>query len=416
MPETFPEVPLKRVCEIRLGKMLQPNPVSPHDVRVRYLKAGHLASLPISASEFPEMWASSADVKQYAVEAGDVIIAEGGDVGRTAFVPDMDQPTIIQNSLHRLRAPSDRLRFIRYVLGVLHDSGVLADVCNRSTIMHLTTEKLGAIRVPHPPRSLCMTIVDYLDRETARIDALRMAKRRLVAKLDERVDVLIARTLVRYDEFRVPLGRLPCVLQTGPFGTQLHADDYVDGGIPVINPSNLIDGGLVADFKVSVDTDTAARLSAHRLSAGDVVLARRGELGRAAVADASAEGWLCGTGCLSVRFSKGSIDPCYLPFAFLDRRIAAHLAVHSVGSTMGNINTRVVSGLPVVMPPVSLQSEVAEELSAKVAGVSDVIARLNRSVALLAERREALITAAVTGQLDVTREAPSAPEEALKPA
>ena len=77
-------------------------------------------------------------------------------------------------------------------------------------------------------------------------------------------------------------------VQTGPFGSQLHAGDYVDGGVPIINPSHLSDGSIRPD--VSVSPATAARLQRHRFEVGDVVFGRRGELGRCAVVSAFERG------------------------------------------------------------------------------------------------------------------------------
>src|SRR5699024_10960872 len=88
-----------------------------------------------------------------------------------------------------------------------------------------------------------------------------------------------------------PLGQLPrgwkyarlrsieCDVQTGPFGSQLHAEDYINGAWPVVNPANIHANGLVADPSVTVDDEVRDRLSSHILRKGDVVFARRGELG-----------------------------------------------------------------------------------------------------------------------------------------
>ena len=82
---------------------------------------------------------------------------------------------------------------------------------------------------------------------------------------------------------------------TGPFGSALHKSDYVDNGIPVINPANIRDG-LILPVKM-VSEDTRKRLSNYVLHSGDFIIGRRGEMGRAAIVTAEEDGWLCGTGC-----------------------------------------------------------------------------------------------------------------------
>ncbi len=72
-------------------------------------------------------------------------------------------------------------------------------------------------------------------------------------------------------------------LQTGPFGSQLHADEYMEGGRPVVNPSNMQNAVIVPDDTCTVDRNTVDRLQRHTLECGDIVIARRGQLGRCAI-------------------------------------------------------------------------------------------------------------------------------------
>ena len=182
-------------------------------------------------------------------------------------------------------------------------------------------------------------IADYLDRETARLDALVAAKERVLGLLAEKRRALITRAVTRGLDPRAPLrdsgipwfGEIPAhwkvvqlkfasiSLQTGPFGSQLHAEDYVTCGTPVVNPSHLAGGRIHADGRVSVDEATADRLAVHHLSLGDVVFARRGEMGRCGVVEPANVGWLCGTGSIRVRLRRDSAVPYYLAFC-LPRR------------------------------------------------------------------------------------------------
>ncbi|MGE8397724.1 MAG: restriction endonuclease subunit S, partial [Comamonas sp.] len=93
-------------------------------------------------------------------------------------------------------------------------------------------------------------------------------------------------------------------VSTGPFGSLIHQSDYVNGGVPLVNPSHMIDGRIVADSSVSLSIEMAASLDSYRLSAGDIVMARRGEVGRAALVTEAEDGWLCGTGSFVLRFTS----------------------------------------------------------------------------------------------------------------
>jgi type I restriction enzyme, S subunit len=108
-----------------------------------------------------------------------------------------------------------------------------------------------------------------------------------------------------------PTFRITAAIQTGPFGSQLHESDYVEGGIPLVNPAHIIDGRVVPDEQSTVDEATASRLTRHQLRTGDIIMGRRGEIGRCSVISAREHGWICGTGSLVVR----PIDGCSNYFA-----------------------------------------------------------------------------------------------------
>lgn len=149
-------------------------------------------------------------------------------------------------------------------------------------------------------------------------------------------------------------------IQTGPFGTQLHASDYVPEGVPSIMPSDLRDNRIDTKSISRIREDDAERLSVYRVQLGDVVYSRRGDVERRSLIRRAEVGWLCGTGCLRVRFGPKGLDP-YFGAAYLgspDSR--AWVVRHAVGATMPNLNTSILGSLPVVVPPAVLQAQYAE--------------------------------------------------------
>jgi len=152
-------------------------------------------------------------------------------------------------------------------------------------------------------------------------------------------------------------------IQTGPFGSQLHASDYTATGIPVVMPVNLVDGGISEQSIARISEDMAKRLTRHQLKPGDIVFSRRGDVTRFALASEKETGWLCGTGCLKV--SVGNPTMAIAPF------IAAVLAApeskewlvrHAVGATMPNLNTEILGGVPVTLQPLEEQHVIADIL------------------------------------------------------
>ncbi len=153
------------------------------------------------------------------------------------------------------------------------------------------------------------------------------------------------------------LGRL----QTGPFGSSLHRSDYVRGETPVINPRHLRDYGVHPSSKVTVDAETVARLSSFTLATGDVILGRRGEMGRCALVGDRESGWLLGTGSLALRPNAG-VSAAYLTWVLRTPRTVRTLEGESVGTTMTNLNQKILLGLPVPLAPAAEQLRVTQEI------------------------------------------------------
>ncbi len=152
-------------------------------------------------------------------------------------------------------------------------------------------------------------------------------------------------------------------IQTGPFGSQLHASDYVTEGIPVVMPVNIIDGYVSIDKIARVLSKDTSRLHKHKLSAGDVVFSRRGDVDKYAFVTEKEEGWLCGTGCLKVRCNSRN-DSRFISYQLGLRDRKEWLRNHAVGTTMPNLNTTILSNLPIILPDLLTQTRITAILSA----------------------------------------------------
>jgi len=162
-------------------------------------------------------------------------------------------------------------------------------------------------------------------------------------------------------------------VQTGPFGSQLHAADYVSDGVPSIMPQNIGDNRVVRDGIARISAGDAQRLSRYLVRPGDIVYSRRGDVERRALIRDAEDGWLCGTGCLRVRFGGGYIDPTFASYYLGDARVREWVVRHAHGATMPNLNTGILSALPFVEPPPPEQRAIAHIL-----GTLDDKIELNR--------------------------------------
>lgn len=151
--------------------------------------------------------------------------------------------------------------------------------------------------------------------------------------------------------------------KTGPFGSALHQSDYVESGVPVINPMQIMDGKIVSTPSMAVTEAAARKLSEFLLSAGDLIIGRRGEMGRCAMVRPEQHGWLCGTGSMIIRTGP-SVEGRFVRCVLSSPPVIAAIENASVGSTMINLNQATLGNLLVSLPPTLAEQEaIAEALS-----------------------------------------------------
>lgn len=156
------------------------------------------------------------------------------------------------------------------------------------------------------------------------------------------------------------LGEIAERIQIGPFGTQLHQEDYIEGGIPLVNPTHIVGGRIVPNNSLSVSIAKHEALAEYHLDVGDVLMGRRGEMGRCAVVGDAEKGFLCGTGSLFIRPNFKKILPGYLYRVLSSDSAKAVFERASQGATMPNLNKRIVGDFKIGVAPLSLQKQFVE--------------------------------------------------------
>lgn len=170
-------------------------------------------------------------------------------------------------------------------------------------------------------------------------------------------------------------------VQTGPFGSQLHASDYQDEGTPVVMPQDLIDGRISTRSIAKVGQSHVLRMPQHVLRRGDIVFSRRGDVARFAIVNEREEGWICGTGCLRIRLNSHEVLSDYLRHFLSLSSTKAWLEHHSRGVTMANTNTSTLRELPLRYPSVDVQRRICSILDK-----ADAIRRKRQEAIALTEQ------------------------------
>lgn len=182
------------------------------------------------------------------------------------------------------------------------------------------------------------------------------------------------------------LGDISKNIQTGPFGSQLHQSDYSECGIPVVMPKDLVGGKISEESIARVDKTHVERLCRHKIEVGDILYSRRGDVGRCAHVTKKEEGWLCGTGCLRVTIDSEKADSRFVFFQLQHPDTVGWVEKHAVGATMLNLNTTILSSVPIRLPALEIQKRIADILSA----YDDLIENNQRQIKLLEEAAQRL--------------------------
>jgi type I restriction enzyme S subunit len=292
-------------------------------------------------------------------------------------------------------------RFVRYWLEHLKPD--LMAITRSNTQANLNADQVGNLAFPFTPILVQRLIADYLDRQTARIDALIAAKRRMEELLEERWQGLLETTIQALLE-RFGDTRLKYVCREIVVGIVVTPSAwYADSGIPAIRGMNVSPGVISQEDLVYLSPEGDALHPKSRLGTGDVVVVRTGQAGAAAVVPPEFHGW----NCIDLVIIRPSADysPHFLEHVLNSDWMQKHVAEHSVGTIQSHFNVGAASVVPVPQAPRAEQDAAAERLGVERMRVKRLLDAVRGQILLLRERREALITAAVRGESDLSEAA-----------
>lgn len=204
-------------------------------------------------------------------------------------------------------------------------------------------------------------------------------------------------------------------LSTGPFGSALHKRDYVQGGIPLINPMHIdMEKAIITPSdNARISPETAERLSAYKLSIGDIVIARRGEMGRAATITEKEQGWLCGTGSFFLHFSSLFFNDYFINFIHTPYS-KKQLGGTAVGTTMCNLNHKILSDLLIPIPPLTEQKRIVSQIEVLFAEVDKIDKDSADLESALSLAKQKVLDLAIRGKLVPQNTADEPASELLK--
>ncbi|MEH0406440.1 restriction endonuclease subunit S [[Kitasatospora] papulosa] len=414
-------IPLKRVARVQYG-LGQPPKLSDHGIpilRATNITRGKITETDLLRAKLEDLPTERAPL----LAEGEILVVRSG-----AYTGDSARVTgkwVGSAPGYDLRL-TPQLVDSRYLAHSLLSSAALDQMklaSSRAAQPHLNAEELGGVQLWIPPLDEQRRIADFLDAETARIDKLLELRHAQEAKLTERSYASVSEILLP-EILTQPLGQWPwtwlpdmphhrplvrlgyvCRLQSG---LTVDGKRDISGDVvtrPYLRVANVQAGSVALDnvSEVTVPREIADRST---LRPGDVLMTEGGDLdklGRGTVWRGELPGCLHQNHVFALRPEPDRLDGDYL--ALMTRTLHGRSYFESTGTKTTNLastNSSKIMSFPIPLPNVALQRELSRQAQGSLDSVGAAIRLLGTQRALLVERREAFITAAVTGQFDVS--------------
>lgn len=338
------------------------------------------------------------------IREGDLVVTIGPSYGKVMVVPNnLDGANLTQGTARVATASSDQTRFIFWAL----QSQLARDFWDVSTggatFKALNLEPLSRTPIPLLPLNEQRRIADFLDAQVSLLDRAMALRQQQQALLEERRWSCFLEDVG--DAQAVPLRRVVTFMTDGPFGSAFTSADYADNGAAVIRLGNIGFAEYRSQHQVFIPETLWRGFPRCHVRAGDLLVASLGDpknhAGRACVAPNMGAALVKGK-CFCVRVDESLAWCDYIALMLSSPTGANLLSVETRGATRGMINLDILRSVTIPLPPRQRQEEIARRTRVEWEHVKRLSDLMAQSEALLLERKRALITAAVTGQFDVT--------------
>ncbi len=420
IPKDWISTQVKYGYTVVLGKMLQTTPKSNSDLLKPYLKAQNVQPSGIDLTNVGLMWFSFDERKRLLLKKKDILVSEGGDVGRAAIWNNEIEECYIQNAINRVRPRyNNDSRFFYYWINYLKSTDFINIICNKATIAHYTADKLQGSPLILPSALEQIQIANFLDHETAQIDTLIEKQQTLIQLLKEKRQAVISHAVTKGLNPNAPmkdsgvewLGEVPehwnvqrfkflCdQIISGPFGSSITKDMYIKSGYKVYGQEQVIANDFeIGDYFISAKD--FENLSRYKVKKGSILISCVGTFGKIAVFPFDAPEGIINPRLIQAKLNSGN-DSFFIRELLKSETVYKQFELLSRGGTMGVINISILNEIIVATPNKSEQTEIYEYLVKQQNNFNGLIEKAEQAIQLMQERRTALISAAVTGKIDV---------------
>lgn len=356
------------------------------------------------------------------IRENDIIMSTANSrelVGKTSFVYKVEYPMIFGGFVMALRANKLLSKFLFYYLRLEFLLGRFRGESTQTTnIANISSSVLGEYIFPLPPLSEQQRIVERIEELFAKLDEAKERLQEVADSFAVRKAAILHKAFTgeligKKIEQLVPLESLVDLIKIGPFGSALHESDYIENGIPLVNPKHIVQQHIVPQSKISISEEKAEELSSYRLKANDIVLGRRGEMGHCAPVSAREENWICGTGSMIIRL-KEEYDARLYSLILGSQATVTYLENSAVGSTLKNLNEKIVRKIPVPQFDIEEQHEIVRLIDDLLARERSAQQATEQALASIDLMKKSILARAFRGELGTNKASEASALELLR--
>lgn len=264
-------------------------------------------------------------------------------------------------------------------------------------MVHITKKPFMATPIPVPPLPEQERIVTRIEELFSELDkameTLQTTKQQLAVY---RQAVLKEAFSANAQADTVELHEIVDDIKIGPFGTMLHKSDYVLDGIPVINPQHIKNNAVLPSKNNAISVEKAQELSSYQLKENDIIIGRRGEMGRTAAITQKEAGWICGTGSMVFRL-KPEFDAVFYAKILSSPNVVHYLEDNATGTTMKNLNEKIVRHIPVPLIPKVKQQQINSDMEMRMSICESIEQPVDTTLAQADAMRQSILKQAFEG-------------------
>lgn len=356
--------------------------------------------------------------------AGDIALSHinsAEHVGKTALINANMLPLVHGMNLLRLRFYREccmPLFFQYFSQSFQYKEEILSRINMAVNQVSINQKQISCLEIPLPPLAEQQRIVDRIESLFAKLDEAKQKAQDALDSFETRKAAILHKAFTgeligKHSTATTTLEEITTCIRIGPFGSALHKEDYILGGVPVVNPKHIVQQKIVPEEKTTVSVLKAEELSSYILQKNDIILGRRGDMGRSAPVTDLETGWLCGTGSMIIRLKSGYNAKFYSQI-IASQAAVRYLEENSVGSTMKNLNEKVVRLLPIPDFTVDEQLEIVrilDNLLAKEQQAKEVAEKVLEQIKLI---KKAILARAFRGELGTNDPSEESAVELLK--